>query len=352
MEKIRSVPLREDYYALTEDTYSALILQQMVYWSERVRDFDKFIDEEKERSGEELSIAKTHGWVYKSAEELKQECMLDCSSKTVRRRLETLVKKGYLEERDNPVKSFDRAKQYRVNLIKIARELADLGYPMSGYRYDIDALLKHDDSDGHEDASTGHSVESIGQDVQSMGRGVAAIPEITTETTIETTSYTERSDERPSVDPPKIEAKRSVKKRGIEDEVYRSEDYLEDGKHFGSSKTDAQKLIEYYLLQILERHKVNAFIRKTEFTKFVVSANRLMRVIGGLESAKQYVDWFLSDTGFYQEQGFALELLMSSSAQRKYVANKNKTVRPKMMKNMTKGVVDDEDRDSVQGMRM
>jgi len=57
----------------------AILLNQFIYWSERVNDFDLFLDEEKQRAEDEgkgLDIQKRRGWIYKSAEELSEETML------------------------------------------------------------------------------------------------------------------------------------------------------------------------------------------------------------------------------------------------------------------------------------
>ena len=45
-----------------------------------------------------------------------------------RKYISQLVEKGWLSERDNPVQKWDRTKQYRVNIIKIAEDLLELGY--------------------------------------------------------------------------------------------------------------------------------------------------------------------------------------------------------------------------------
>jgi hypothetical protein len=47
MEKIKKVVLREDLLAITGDFRKAIILNQFIYWSERVSDADKFIENEK-----------------------------------------------------------------------------------------------------------------------------------------------------------------------------------------------------------------------------------------------------------------------------------------------------------------
>jgi hypothetical protein len=51
MRKLKRVVIKEELVALTGDIIEAIILNQFLYWSERVEDFDKFIMEEKETAG-------------------------------------------------------------------------------------------------------------------------------------------------------------------------------------------------------------------------------------------------------------------------------------------------------------
>ncbi|CAH2213206.1 hypothetical protein [Tepidibacter aestuarii] len=78
----------------------AILLNQMIYWSEKVQDFDKFINEENERvqkyNEKSESIQElNNGWIYKKASELKEELMDIASEKTISRKLDSLVEKGY-----------------------------------------------------------------------------------------------------------------------------------------------------------------------------------------------------------------------------------------------------------------
>lgn len=136
--RLKTVVIREELFALTQDTFEAIILGQMLYWSERIDDVDDFILEEQERrkgNAEELNIEPQNGWIYKSAQQLKDECMLNLSISTVRRYLQKLIDKGYLSERNNPNNKWDRILQYHVNLNFIISEIQKLGYDgLSGYK--------------------------------------------------------------------------------------------------------------------------------------------------------------------------------------------------------------------------
>lgn len=197
MRKLKRVVIKEELVALTGDTTAAIILNQFIYWSERVRDFDKFIEEEKERmamGGEEVSIEKRNGWIYKKVDELADEIMITKSTKTVRRRIKDLVDAGWLDERNNPNVPWDRTKQYRVNITKIQNDLQNLGYALDGYplQMPIDTGTECDEDTPSDSVSNatgknancnGQDVKCSGQDVNWKGQDVGAIPEITTKTT-------------------------------------------------------------------------------------------------------------------------------------------------------------------------
>lgn len=130
--------IKEELCKLTGDPIKALLLNQFIYWSERTRDIDRYLAEETSRmlqgrSWEEGNVPPTNGWIYKSAEDLIQETMLDMSQATMGRHMRVLVEKEYLQCRTNPDHKWDRTKQYRVNYVKIVHDLAELGYTLEGY---------------------------------------------------------------------------------------------------------------------------------------------------------------------------------------------------------------------------
>ena len=102
---LKRVVVKEEFVALTGDHIKAIILGQLEYWQARVRDFDKFIAEEKERAaaeGKDVQIHETHGWIYKDAEELAEETMLHLNKSTMRRHMKALVDAEYVSERGEP----------------------------------------------------------------------------------------------------------------------------------------------------------------------------------------------------------------------------------------------------------
>lgn len=168
----RNVLKRELFEVTGRDHVKALILNQFLYWSKRVRDFDKLLAEESKRmqqDGEEANVSPTNGWIYKKAEELAEEAMLNLSPQTIGRHIDGLIKQGYLLWRHNPEHKWDRTKQYRVNFRKLQFDLHKLGYPLEGFSFLPIANSKMEN---------GYSM----MENQSMKIG-KAISEITTETT-------------------------------------------------------------------------------------------------------------------------------------------------------------------------
>lgn len=144
MKPLKRVVIKEELVALTGDYKEAIILNQFVYWSMRVADFDKFIKEEKKRctnNGLENNQEFTNGWIYKSAKELSEETMLGLSKSNMGKYIKNIVDKGWLYERRNPLYKWDRTKQYRVNISKLQIDLYELGYSLDGY-----PLLVNDDA--------------------------------------------------------------------------------------------------------------------------------------------------------------------------------------------------------------
>lgn len=104
-KRLKRVVIKEEFVALTGSVEKAVILNQLIYWSERIRDFDKFITEEnarKEKHGIEEIEDLCHGWIYKTSQELSEETMLGKSPQTIRRHLDELVEKGWIQARKNP----------------------------------------------------------------------------------------------------------------------------------------------------------------------------------------------------------------------------------------------------------
>lgn len=164
--KLKTAVIREELVALTGHFMSALILNQFIYWSERTRDTDQYLQEEQRRMKTDTAIQPTHGWIYKNAQELSDELMLDCTAVTIRKYIKPLVESGYLDERTNPLHHWDRTLQYRPNMVKIQTALGQLGYSLEGYPLQV---LNYD----------GSNLNYLGSSPKDLG----ALPETTTKTT-------------------------------------------------------------------------------------------------------------------------------------------------------------------------
>ena len=185
MEKLNRAIIKEEYVAITGDFIKAIILNQFIYWSERINDVDKYIIEENKRLCQkgDNPIELTDGWIYKTCEELSKETMLNLTNATIRNHISKLVELGFLDERQNPKYKWDRTKQYRVNLINIIKALSDKGYHFQDYKYDVslikNAILKNKNG----------SLKTENGSYENQN----AIPKTTTETTTKTTTYIKES---------------------------------------------------------------------------------------------------------------------------------------------------------------
>lgn len=137
MKPLKRVVIKEELVELTGGFIPALILNQFIYWIERMYDADKYILEEKERALKEdieINISESKGWIYKTATQLSEELMIGVSDSTIRRHMKKLIQSGYIHERKNPKYKSDQTLQYRVNLYKVQLDLGKLGYALEGYK--------------------------------------------------------------------------------------------------------------------------------------------------------------------------------------------------------------------------
>lgn len=145
MNKIKKVVLREDYLSICDNANEAIVLAQMIYWSERVKDADKLLQEENDHLKKEEGTERElfHGWIYKSASQLEEELMGFVSRRTITNVFKKLIEKGFLYKRRNPKLKWDRTYQYRVDLICIAKELKNNGYFLEGYSLDLESEVSN-----------------------------------------------------------------------------------------------------------------------------------------------------------------------------------------------------------------
>lgn len=176
IEKIKKAVIREDLLSIVGNYKEAIVLNQFIYWSERVDDADKLIEKENEiaKNNGEPEREPLYGWMYKTAEELADEVMLGVSAVQMRRYIKALVDYGFIYERKNPKYKWDRTLQYRVNLVAIARALKKNGYQLSDYKIEI----PEDENYNEELNLHGRSFNSSKNEFQTLDNE-GAIPEIT-----------------------------------------------------------------------------------------------------------------------------------------------------------------------------
>jgi hypothetical protein len=122
--------IRNELATLTGNHAHAVILNQLLYWTQRTKDFHLMLEEEKKKSGTQNDSAR-YGWIYKTASDLVAETMLSIDRTTIRRYLHSLIAKGWIQTRVNPQTRWDRTTQYRVNVKKIQEDLIALGHKLS-----------------------------------------------------------------------------------------------------------------------------------------------------------------------------------------------------------------------------
>ncbi|MDI9640439.1 hypothetical protein QM565_32585 [Geitlerinema splendidum] len=133
--------IRKELVALTGNHTHAVILNQLLYWTQKTKDFSLMLEEEKNReittierfTREDFPQEESpqYGWIYKTASDLVEETMLHVDRTTLRRYLKFLVKKKWLFERSNPQNKWNKTIQYRVNVQKIQEDLMALGLNLS-----------------------------------------------------------------------------------------------------------------------------------------------------------------------------------------------------------------------------
>lgn len=121
--------LREGLEVTIGHHAEAVLLRKFIYWTGRLWDFDQFMHEERARGEQEFQDNPPEsGWVEKTADDILGESIPSLSRHAIRKRLKSLVRKGFLYEREDPVYPWEHALQYRVNLVKLRKALARRGY--------------------------------------------------------------------------------------------------------------------------------------------------------------------------------------------------------------------------------
>uniref|UniRef100_A0A7U3YHU5 Uncharacterized protein n=1 Tax=Geobacillus sp. (strain Y4.1MC1) TaxID=581103 RepID=A0A7U3YHU5_GEOS0 len=200
-KNLKSVVLREEFSMLTGHYIRALALNQFIYWETYTKDAELYREEEKQRfhnENESNGELPKYGWIYKTAKDLAGELLLSVHETTIRRHLKFLEERGYLFKRTNSRYKWDKTYQYRVNLVKVVKDLERLGYPIKHYEWFTSSEDHKENPRSDQDhpsgkESTGSKRRDTVSDMHDAASGVhdagskmlhaGAIPEITTEIT-------------------------------------------------------------------------------------------------------------------------------------------------------------------------
>lgn len=211
MQKLKRAVIKEELVILTGNLNEAIVLNQLIFWSERAKDSDRFLQEEIARAKrfndgttmdpEDIKKTLLSGWVYKTAEEMLEETMLTCSRQTMDRIFKSLTEKGFIDKRRNPKYKWDKTWQYRVNLQFVSQALIKLGYALEGYSLPQSELQNEQPSNygeqsngqiehsyAHGEHTKAQNEQSNAHSEQSNAHGEQAIPKITTKTTTKITT--------------------------------------------------------------------------------------------------------------------------------------------------------------------
>lgn len=204
MYKLKRAVIKEELVILTGSLNEAIVLNQLIFWSERAKDSDNFLQEEIARAKrfndgtamdpEDIKKTLLSGWVYKTAEEMLEETMLTCSRQTMDRIFKSLTEKGFIDKRRNPKYKWDKTWQYRVNLQFLSQALIELGYVLEGYSLPQSEFQNEqssnygEQSNGQIEQSKAQNEQSNAHSEQSNAHGEQAIPKITTKTTTKITT--------------------------------------------------------------------------------------------------------------------------------------------------------------------
>lgn len=172
MQPLKRVVIKEELVALTGDITKSIVLNQLIYWSERVRDVSAYKKQENARRlammgyefdfDKELLTDLQYGWIYKSAQEMADEIMMSGSRVMVSRIFKEFEKNGWVISRRNPKNKMDKTKQYRVDIVQIQKDLYELGYNLEGYPL-YEPAKKSEETDSDNTINYENSSENVQQ---------------------------------------------------------------------------------------------------------------------------------------------------------------------------------------------
>jgi hypothetical protein len=168
--RLKYFKVNEEFMAICDsDMAEAASLQRMCYWSERVDDFDRFLEEEIMRNKAfdflNSGLKFKFGFIYKKASQMADELCLpptETSEKMMLRAFKSHVEKGFLIKRNNPHNPHDRTTQYRVDFFAIRAAMNEKGYELQGYKF-LDQIFEETKSSfrGDQEVSENFNVDEM-----------------------------------------------------------------------------------------------------------------------------------------------------------------------------------------------
>jgi len=137
-ERLTRAVIYQEYCDLLWSVKEAVILAQMVYRQQRVKDFDIYQNDINKKNIEHWldEVELSWWWFYKTNDELSNEVRI-CKADAIGTWLNKLVELWYLFKRKNPTYKWDRTNQYMVNIIKLRDDLKSINLTIPNYEFSI-----------------------------------------------------------------------------------------------------------------------------------------------------------------------------------------------------------------------
>lgn len=295
--RLKRVVLKEEMVAITKNASKAIILNQLIYWTEILNKADQITQKEIEeytKLGLVDEAEKKHrdlrnGWFWKSGDELSEEVMGIASGKTINRQMNELAEAGFIliGKNPDPKKKWDRTNWYKVDLEFVQTELKKLGYVLDGYAIPEEPKPEKKSDEpaplpiSQNEKCISQNEKSNSQNEKCISQNETTIPEITSEITSKITSEKEKKDnvgQVPTVDAAPAKKKKPAKPSEADYETIIAYLNEKSGKDFSASSKGHQKLInarfaEGFSIEHFKRvidNKVRSWPRGSEnWTKYM-----------------------------------------------------------------------------------
>lgn len=101
---------------------------------------------------------------------------------------------------------------------------------------------------------------------------------------------------------------------------YYASEYVSGGSRHGQTpRSKKSEFVRYFMRRIYSMHQIDYYIPKTRLGKYYTRAIAIMDMLGGIEEAKKFIDWYLS-LDRLKASGYNLDLLISSPMLNQYQA--------------------------------